>query len=153
MKKEKFDKRLEKLNEDYTSLISKKNKKLPSKNGIYCRYKNPVLTRDHVPVYWRYDLDYKTNPFFQERLGINAIMNSGAIKWKGKYILAPRIEGLDRKSFFGIAESPNGVDNFKFWDFPMVIPVVEKAETNVYDLRLRCRRYGWNTGSNQENES
>ena len=143
MKKEKFDKRLEKLNEDYTSLISKKNKKLPSKNGIYCRYKNPVLTRDHVPVYWRYDLDYKTNPFFQERLGINAIMNSGAIKWKGKYILAPRIEGLDRKSFFGIAESPNGVDNFKFWDFPMVIPVVEKAETNVYDLRLTGHEDGW----------
>lgn len=143
MKKKKFEKRLGKYIKEYKNLISRKNKKLPSNNGIYNRYQNPVLTRDHIPLYWRYDLDYKSNPYLQERLGINAIMNSGAIKWKGKYILAPRIEGLDRKSFFGIAESPNGVDNFKFWDMPIVIPDVENPETNVYDLRLTEHEDGW----------
>lgn len=143
MKKKKFEKRLEKLNKEYKTFISTKNKRLPSKNGVYNRYENPVLTRDHIPLFWRYDMDYKSNPFLQERLGINAIMNSGAMKWKGKYILAPRIEGLDRKSFFGIAESPNGVDNFKFWDMPIVIPDVENPETNVYDLRLTEHEDGW----------
>ena len=116
---------------------------MPSKNGIYNRYKNPVLIRDHIPLFWRYDLDNKSNPYLQERLGVNAIMNSGAMKWKGKYILVPRIEGLDRKSFFGIAESPNGIDNFKFWDMPIIIPDLESPETNVYDLRLTEHEDGW----------
>ena len=143
MNKQEFDKRLEKLTKKYNSLITKKNKKRSSKNGIYNRYKNPVLTRDHIPPYWKYDLNYKSNPFLQERLGINAVMNAGAIMWKGKYILAPRIEGLDRKSFFGIAESPNGIDNFTFWDYPIVIPDLEYPETNVYDLRLTEHEDGW----------
>lgn len=143
MDKLSFNKQLEKLNKKYNSLVSKKNKKRLSKNGTYNRFKNPVLTRDHIPLYWRYDLNYENNPFLQERLGINAVMNAAAIKWKGKYILAPRIEGLDRKSFFGIAESPNGTDNFKFWDYPIVIPDLENPETNVYDLRFTEHEDGW----------
>ena len=130
MKRKKFEKRLQKLNKTYKNLISRKNRRLPSKNGIYNRYENPVLTRNHIPPFWRYDLDYKSNPFLQERLGINAIMNAGAMQWNGKYLLIPRIEGLDRKSFFGIAESPNGVDNFEFWDTPVIIPDLENPETN-----------------------
>ncbi|HEM49031.1 MAG TPA: glycosidase [Caldithrix sp.] len=143
MNEQEFDAQLKKLNKKYNTLITKKNKKRSSKNGIYSRYKNPVLTHEHVPLFWRYDLNYKTNPFLQERLGINAVMNAGSIMWKGKYILAPRIEGLDRKSFFGIAESPNGIDNFKFWDYPMVIPGLEDTETNMYDLRLTEHEDGW----------
>lgn len=143
MDKKEFDKQLEKLTKKYNALITKKNKKQPSKNGIYNRYKNPVLTRDHIPLFWRYDMNYKTNPFLEERLGINAVMNAGAMKWNGKYVLVPRIEGLDRKSFFGIAESSNGVDNLQFWDYPIVIPDLENPETNVYDLRLTEHEDGW----------
>ncbi len=143
MDKTAFDKQLLNLTKKYNALITKKNEKRSSKNGIYNRYKNPALTRDHIPLFWRYDMNYKTNPFLEERLGINAVMNAGAMKWNGKYILIPRIEGLDRKSFFGIAESSNGIDNFQFWDYPMVIPDVENPETNVYDLRLTEHADGW----------
>ena len=141
MDKLEFNKQLEKLTKKYNTLIAKKNKKRSSKNGIYNRYKNPVLTRDHIPLFWRYDMNYQTNPLLQERLGINAVMNAGAMKWKGKYLIVPRIEGLDRKSFFGIAESSNGVDNFKFWEYPIVIQ--DNTETNVYDLRLTKHEDGW----------
>lgn len=106
-------------------------------NGIYVRYKYPVLTAAHAPVFWRYDLNYESNPYLLERMGINAAFNSGAIEFNGKILLAVRVEGADRKSFFAIAESPNGIDNFKFWDYPVTMPEVPgNPDTNVYDMRL-----------------
>ncbi|MCQ2506235.1 MAG: glycosidase [Lachnospiraceae bacterium] len=124
-------------------LLTKKNVKSDFYNGIFDRYVNPVLTRDHVPVFWKYDLDEKTNPFFQERLGINAVMNSGAIYLDGKYYLVPRIEGNDRKSFFGIAVSDNGIDNFRFLDYPILLEDICPEETNVYDMRLTKHEDGY----------
>ena len=112
-------------------------------NGIYERYLNPVLTRDHIPLTWQYDLNEETNPYFMKRLGINAVMNSGAIELDGKYYLVARIEGDDRKSFFGIAESPNGVDNFRFWDYPILLEDTCPEETNVYDMRLTKHEDGY----------
>lgn len=112
-------------------------------NGIYDRYVNPVLTRDTLPIEWQYDLNAETNPYFEERLGINAVMNSGALYLNGKYYLVARIEGNDRKSFFGVAESDNGVDGFKFWDYPVVLPDTCPEETNVYDMRLTKHEDGY----------
>lgn len=112
-------------------------------NGIYARYKYPVLTREHIPVTWQYDINKDTNPYFQERLGVNAVMNSGAVYLNGKYYLVARIEGNDRKSFFGVAESDNGVDGFRFWDYPVVLPDTCPEETNVYDMRLTQHEDGY----------
>lgn len=124
-------------------LLNKKNKKADFYNGIYDRYENPVLTREHIPLTWQYDLNEKTNPYFMERLGINAVMNSGAIMIDGKYYLVARIEGNDRKSFFGVAESDNGIDGFKFWDYPILLDDVCPNETNVYDMRLTQHEDGY----------
>ena len=112
-------------------------------NGIFDRYENPVLTRDHAPVIWRYDIDEETNPFFEERLGINAVMNSGAIELNGKYYLVARVEGADRKSFFAVAESDKPTEGFRFWDYPVVLPDTCPEETNVYDMRLTKHEDGW----------
>ncbi|KIQ20981.1 glycosidase [Flavobacterium sp. MEB061] len=132
------------LEKEHTTLIEQKNKPQDQAgNGIYERYKNPVVTAAHVPLNWRFDLNEKTNPFLQERIGMNAAFNAGAIKWNGKYLLAVRVEGIDRKSFFAIAESPNGIDNFKFWEKPCVIPQTEEPDTNVYDMRLINHEDGW----------
>ncbi|UMB53340.1 glycosidase [Lutibacter sp. A64] len=137
-------KTLDKEKQHYIKLINKKNKPISKTNGIYRRYKNPVLTKDHTPIHWRYDLNPKTNPFGLERIGINATFNAGAIKWNNKYLLCVRVEGNDRKSFFAIAESPNGIDNFEFWDTPCVIPEIEgNPDTNVYDMRLTLHEDGW----------
>lgn len=138
-----FNSRLKQIKADFKVLLEKKNEKLFSSNGIYNRYANPVLTREHVPLHWRFDLNEKTNPLFMERNGFNAAFNAGAIKFNGKYILAVRTEGNDRKSFFAIAESPNGVDNFKFWDRPITLPQTEEPDTNVYDMRLTKHDDGW----------
>lgn len=127
----------------HQELLHKKNITLDSSNGIYTRYKNPVITANHVPLEWKYDFNPKTNPYGLERIGINAAFNSGALKWKDKYILAVRVEGNDRKSFFVIAESPNGVGDFKFWDKPIVLPQTEEPDTNVYDMRLTEHEDGW----------
>lgn len=127
----------------YEAVVSRKNEKTDEYNGIYDRYKNPVLTRDHIPLTWKYDLNPETNPFFMERLGINAVMNSGAIYLNGKYYLVARIEGNDRKSFFGVAESDNGVDGFRFWDYPILLPDTCPEETNVYDMRLTQHEDGY----------
>ncbi|MBO4559469.1 MAG: glycosidase, partial [Lachnospiraceae bacterium] len=128
----------------YDEAVSKKNSIDTSfYNGIYDRWVNPVVTRDNIPVFWRYDLNPKTNPFFEERLGINATMNSGAIKLNGKYCLVVRVEGNDRKSFFAVAESDNGVDGFKFRDYPILLPDTCPEETNVYDMRLTQHEDGW----------
>ena len=128
----------------YNKLVSKKNNPVSKTNGIFKRYKNPVLTAAHAPIHWRYDLNPKTNPFGMERIGINAAFNAGAIKLNDKFLLCARVEGNDRKSFFAIAESPNGIDNFKFWDKPCIIPQIEgNPDTNVYDMRLTLHEDGW----------
>ncbi|MBQ7862970.1 MAG: glycosidase [Lachnospiraceae bacterium] len=125
-------------------LILKENKVDKSfYNGIFDRYENPVLTRDHAPIIWRYDIDETTNPFFEERLGINAVMNSGAIELNGKYYLVARVEGADRKSFFAVAESDKPTEGFRFWDYPVVLPDTCPEETNVYDMRLTKHEDGW----------
>lgn len=125
-------------------LINKKNKvDVSFYNGIFDRYENPVLTSAHAPVIWRYDIDEETNPFFEERLGINAVMNSGAIELDGKYYLVARVEGADRKSFFAVAESDKPTEGFRFWDFPVVLPDTCPEETNVYDMRLTKHEDGW----------
>nr|WP_294786425.1 glycosidase [uncultured Flavobacterium sp.] len=132
-----FQERKSALENEHKALLELKNKpKQGVGNGIYQRYQNPVVTADHAPLNWRFDFDENSNPFLQERIGINAAFNAGAMKWNGKYLLAVRVEGIDRKSFFAIAESPNGIDNFKFWDKPCVIPQTEEPDTNVYDMRL-----------------
>lgn len=129
--------------EKQEKLLSRKNKKTDFYNGIYDRYEYPVLTREHIPLTWSYDLNPETNPYFMERLGINAVMNSGAIYLNGKYYLVARIEGNDRKSFFGVAESDNGIDGFRFWDYPILLEDVCPEETNVYDMRLTQHEDGY----------
>ena len=138
-----FEKRRSAIENAHHELLIKSNESLFSTNGVYNRYKNPILTRDHVPLHWRFDFNPETNPFFMERIGFNATFNSGAIKWNGKYLLVVRVEGNDRKSFFAIAESPNGIDNFRFWDRPITIPQTDNWETNVYDMRLTVHEDGW----------
>ena len=112
-------------------------------NGLYTRYRNPVLTREHVPPFWMYDANPETNPFMMQRLGVNATLNSGAIKLGGKYCLVVRVEGMDRKSFFAVAESDRPTEGFRFWDRPILLPDTEKEETNVYDMRLTQHEDGW----------
>jgi 4-O-beta-D-mannosyl-D-glucose phosphorylase len=131
-----FTERKDKIVKEHEALLSQKNEKLFSTNGFYSRYKNPVVTRNHVPLQWRFDFNPSTNPSFMERIGFNAAFNAGAMKWNGKYLLAVRTEGNDRKSFFAIAESPNGIDNFRFWDRPITLPETNEPDTNVYDMRL-----------------
>ena len=132
------------LKEEQEKLLSRKNKVDESfYNGIYDRYVYPVLTREHAPSIWQYDLDKRTNPFFEERLGINCVFNSGAIYLNGKFYLVARVEGNDRKSFFAVAESDNGIDNFRFWDYPILLPDTCPEETNVYDMRLTQHEDGY----------
>lgn len=131
------------LKAKHEELLSLKNVVLDDYNGIYERYKQPILTAAHAPLHWRYDFNPETNPFLMERIGINATLNSGAIKWNGKYLLVVRVEGNDRKSFFAIAQSDNGVDNFRFWDEPVTLPETENPDTNVYDMRLTAHEDGW----------
>ena len=129
--------------EKQEKLLARSNVKADFYNGIFERYEYPVLTREHIPLTRRYDLDTGTNPYFMERLGVNAVMNSGAIELNGKYYLVARIEGNDRKSFFGIAESDNGIDNFRFWDYPILLEDICPEETNVYDMRLTRHEDGY----------
>ncbi len=138
-----FQNRLQFLKASFNELISRRNNPLESINGIYERYENPVLTAAHTPLTWRFDFNRQTNPYLTERFGINAVFNSGAIKFNNKYVLAARVEGNDRKSFFAIAESENGIDNFKFWDYPVVLPPTNEPEVNVYDMRLVQHEDGW----------
>lgn len=128
---------------EHQALISRPNTPQTSGNGIYQRWQHPILTAEHTPVFWRYDLNSETNPLLLERQGVNSTFNAGALYWRGKYILAVRVEGNDRKSFFAIAESPNGVDNFQFWDYPIDLPQTEHRDTNVYDMRLTQHKDGY----------
>lgn len=138
-----FEKRFVALCQRYETLLQRPNKRLEETNGIIQRYTYPVLTSEHIPLEWRYDFNPATNPYCMERISFNATMNSGAIKWKDKYLLVVRVEGVDRKSFFAIAESPNGVDNFRFRERPLTLPDINPAETNVYDMRLTAHEDGW----------
>ncbi|MBK8350036.1 MAG: glycosidase [Saprospiraceae bacterium] len=138
-----FENRLDLLTREHQALLLTKNEPIVPGNGIYVKYKNPVLTALHTPLYWRYDLNRLSNPFLMERFGINAVFNAGAIKWKGKYVVCARVEGMDRKSFFAMAESDNGIDNFRFWDFPCLIPETGVPDTNTYDMRLVVHEDGW----------
>lgn len=138
-----FRSRYEELDKEYEQLINRRNIKLPVGNGVFDRWVYPVVTAAHAPLFWRYDLDEKSNPFLMERIGINAAFNAGAILHEGKYLLVVRMEGNDRKSFFAIAESPNGVDQFRFWDLPVVVPQTSVPDVNVYDMRLVRHEDGW----------
>ncbi len=141
--KETFDKKLKYLFEKQKKLINRKNKPIEEYHGIYNRYIYPVLTREHTPLTWRFDLDYESNPNLIQRLGINSVFNSGAIELNGKILLVTRVEGGDRKSFFAVAESPTGIDQFKFWDYPIEMPQTEDPDINVYDMRLTKHEDGW----------
>ena len=143
MEVESFAARLQKLTADHEAYVGRKNEPLPWHNGLYQRYKYPVLTAGHAPLFWRYDLDPQRNPFLMERLGINAAFNAGAIELDGRILVMARVEGWDRKSFFAVAESPNGIDQFRFWDYPVMMPETDDPDINVYDMRLVKHEDGW----------
>ncbi|MEK5477135.1 glycosidase [Paenibacillus sp. FSL R5-0407] len=138
-----FEERKNLLTERYESLITRRNEVVSGGNGIYDRYKHPILTAEHAPLIWKYDFNPETNPYFMERIGVNGVFNPGAIQLNGKFYLVARVEGVDRKSFFAIAESDNGVDGFRFWDKPVVLPETDIPDTNVYDMRLVQHEDGW----------
>lgn len=138
-----FNKRVEEVRSRHEALLSQPNMAEELGNGIYTRYQHPVLTADHTPLEWRYDFNPETNPFFMQRIMMNAAFNAGAIKWGEKYVVVARVEGADRKSFFAVAESPNGIDNFRFWDEPITLPEDMIPATNVYDMRLTRHEDGW----------
>jgi len=133
----------ERLAAGHEQLLRRPNEPLPESNGWFRRYRYPVLTAAHTPLFWRYDLDPTSNPFLMERLGVNAAFNVGAMEWNGNIVLMARVEGVDRKSFFAVAESPTGIDNFRFWDYPVAMPEAADPETNVYDMRLTAHQDGW----------
>ena len=138
-----FETRLAALRKEHETLIALKNEPVLPGNGIFERFKNPVITASHIPLEWRYDLNPKTNPFLMERMGVNAAFNAGAIKFDGKYTLVVRVEGSDRKSFFALAQSSSGVDTFKFVGLPLLLDQNEEADVNVYDMRLTQHEDGW----------
>jgi len=142
--KKTFSERLAEIKKQHQAILDRKNKKSKQKPGRpFDRYKFPVLTSDHIPITWRFDMNEKTNPLLLERIGFNAVLNPGAIRWNKKYLLMARVEGADRKSFFAIAESKNGIDGFEFWDRPVTMPALNNQETNFYDVRLTAHEDGW----------
>jgi 4-O-beta-D-mannosyl-D-glucose phosphorylase len=138
-----FQRRLQALHAAHKELTERKNRKEEAGNGVYERYQYPVLTSRHAPLFWRYDLNPQTNPYLMERFGINAVMNAAAIRLNDKYYVIARVEGVDRKSFFAVAESERGTENFRFWDRPVTIPETDVPDTNVYDMRLVQHEDGW----------
>ena len=138
-----FELRLEELITRYEELIARPNVRAGSSGRIVYRYVDPVVTAAHTPIFWRYDLNYETNPMLLERMGINSTFNCGAMEFEDKIVLAVRVEGTDRKSFFAIAESWNGIDSFRFWDYPILMPETGTPDTNVYDMRLVRHEDGW----------
>ena len=143
MTPEQFRNRVQQLLADQQVILDRPNETCPEGNGVLKRYRDPVLTADHTPIFWRYDLDYRTNPHLMERLGINAVFNPGAIELDGRILLVARVEGVDRKSFFAVAESAGGIDRFRFWDYPLVMPETSDPDINVYDMRLVRHEDGW----------
>ena len=138
-----FQERLDALRAQHEALVIKENHPVQPGNGIYTLYEHPCLTAAHTPIEWRYDLNPQTNPYCMERIGMNATLNAGAIKMDGRYLLVVRVEGNDRKSFFAVAESPNGIDHFRFWPRPVTLPEDVVPATNVYDMRLTQHEDGW----------
>jgi len=143
MNQQDYSKQVQRLIKTQEKLLAQRNRKVTGGNGIYDRWEHPVLTAAHAPIHWRYDLDRKTNPKLLERMAINATFNAGAILHDGKYLVVARVEGVDRKSFFAVAESPNGVDRFRFWDYPILMPETSEPDINVYDMRLVKHEDGW----------
>lgn len=141
--KQTFQEKVKHLLDNNESLIARKNKPSEQYNGIFQRWQNPIVTRDHIPLDWRYDFNEQTNPMLMERIGVNATLNSGAIMFNGKYVIVVRVEGNDRKSYFAVAESDNGIDNFRFWSNPITLPERENPDTNVYDMRLTAHEDGY----------
>ena len=138
-----FAKRVAALRAHHEELLSRKNEPIEWGNGIYEKYKNPVVTAAHIPLEWKYDFNEQDNPYLMQRIMCNAALNSGAIKWGDKYVLVVRVEGADRKSFFAVAESPNGIDNFRFWEEPVTMPDAVIPATNIYDMRITRHEDGW----------
>jgi 4-O-beta-D-mannosyl-D-glucose phosphorylase len=143
MNQAEFRCRVQKLLDNHERLLACKNHKIEAGNGVFDRYTFPVLTAEHTPVFWRYDLDPKTNPYLMERMGINSTFNAGAMEYGGKIVVLARVEGVDRKSFLAVAESPSGIDNFRFWDYPILMPETEAPDVNVYDIRVVRHADGW----------
>jgi 4-O-beta-D-mannosyl-D-glucose phosphorylase len=142
-----FEKRLEQIKTKHQALLSRPNPVIESGSGVYERYQYPVLSAGHAPIFWEYDLNPDTNPYLMKRFGINSAFNAGAIKLGGKYLVVARVESYDRKSFFAIAESPNGIDNFRFWEYPVEMPPAEVPDGNIYDMRLTEHQDGWIYGT------
>ncbi len=139
-----FKERMIKLRQHHEELLARENKPVECfGNGIYQKYQFPILTAGHTPLEWRYDFSEQDNPYLMQRIMMNAVLNAGAIKLNGRYLLVCRVEGADRKSFFAVAESPNGIDNFRFWDEPITMPEDLIPATNVYDMRLTQHEDGW----------
>ena len=141
-----FEKALRRRIDQHSELVELKNRRLRDGSGVFERWENPVLTAAHTPPFWRHDLDRRRNPWLIERLGVNAVAGAGAILWNGKVCLLARVEGKDRKSFFAVAESDNGVDNFRFWDYPVLLPEAGEPDANVSDMRLTAHEDGWTYG-------
>lgn len=138
-----YNERIKKLREQHEALLARKNEPREWGNGIYQKYSYPILTAEHTPLEWRYDFCEKDNPFLMQRIMMNAVLNAGAIKLNGRYLLVCRVEGADRKSFFAVAESPNGIDQWRFWDEPVTMPDNDNPATNVYDMRITQHEDGW----------
>ena len=143
MEQAEFRRRVQELSKRHEKLVTRKNQKIETGNGVFDRHAFPVLTAEHTPVFWRYDLDQRTNPYLMERMGINSTFNAGAMEYNGKIVVLARVEGVDRKSFLAVAESPNGIDNFRFWDFPILMPETQDPDINVYDIRVVRHADGW----------
>lgn len=143
MRQAEFKKKVQALFAQHERLLKRRNARVPTGNGIYDRYRYPVLTAEHAPLIWRYDFDDRCNPNLQERMAINAVFNAGAIEHQGKVLVIARVEGADRKSFLAVAESPNGIDNFRFWDYPILLPQTENPDVNIYDIRVTRHEDGW----------
>lgn len=143
MTQSEFKKQTRQLFRDHEKLLQRRNRRIAGGNRVFERYTYPVLTAEHTPLVWRYDFDPKSNPYLQERMGINAVFNAGAIEHNGKIAVIARVEGVDRKSFLAVAESPNGIDNFRFWDYPILLPQTDNPDVNVYDIRLVRHEDGW----------
>ena len=138
-----YQEKVQALRQRHEALLQRKNQVMEGGNGIYEKYEYPILTAEHTPLEWKYDFNEKDNPFLMQRIMMNAVLNAGAIKLDGRYLLVCRVEGADRKSFFAVAESPNGIDQWRFWDEPVTMPDTEDPATNIYDMRVTQHEDGW----------
>ena len=138
-----YQEKVQALRQRHEALLQRKNQVMEGGNGIYEKYVYPILTAEHTPLEWKYDFNEKDNPFLMQRIMMNAVLNAGAIKLDGRYLLVCRVEGADRKSFFAVAESPNGIDEWRFWEEPVTMPDTEDPATNIYDMRVTQHEDGW----------